>query len=43
MKITSIAMQEYRWPRNKAITNGKHTYIMSMRRMHLSKLLPTRV
>ena len=26
MKITSIAMQEYRWPRSKPITNGKHTY-----------------
>ena len=26
MKITSIAMQEYRWPRSKPIANGKHTY-----------------
>ena len=26
VKITSIAMQEYRWPRTKPITNGKHTY-----------------
>jgi len=26
MQITSITMQEYRWPRTKPITNGKHTY-----------------
>jgi L-alanine-DL-glutamate epimerase-like enolase superfamily enzyme len=26
MKITGITMQEYRWPRAKPITNGKHTY-----------------
>jgi L-alanine-DL-glutamate epimerase-like enolase superfamily enzyme len=26
MKITGISMQEYRWPRTKPITNGKHTY-----------------
>src|SRR5476651_2500283 len=26
MKITSITMQEYRWPRSKPIANGKHTY-----------------
>src|SRR5216684_5065725 len=26
MKITAITMQEYRWPRAKPITNGKHTY-----------------
>ncbi len=26
MKIIGITMQEYRWPRAKPITNGKHTY-----------------
>ena len=26
MKITEIVMQEYRWPRTRPITNGKHTY-----------------
>jgi D-arabinonate dehydratase len=26
MKITNITLQEYRWPRAKPITNGKHTY-----------------
>lgn len=26
MKITDISLQEYRWPRAKPITNGKHTY-----------------
>jgi D-arabinonate dehydratase len=26
MKITSITMEEYRWPRARPITNGKHTY-----------------
>jgi D-arabinonate dehydratase len=26
MKITGISFQEYRWPRTKPITNGKHTY-----------------
>ncbi len=26
MKITGIVMQEYRWPRTRPITNGKHTY-----------------
>jgi L-alanine-DL-glutamate epimerase-like enolase superfamily enzyme len=26
MKITSITLEEYRWPRTKPITNGKHTY-----------------
>ena len=26
MKITSVAMEEYRWKRPKPITNGKHTY-----------------
>jgi L-alanine-DL-glutamate epimerase-like enolase superfamily enzyme len=26
MKITEIAVQEYRWPRARPITNGKHTY-----------------
>jgi D-arabinonate dehydratase len=26
MKITEITTQEYRWPRNKPISNGKHTY-----------------
>ncbi|WP_158746220.1 mandelate racemase/muconate lactonizing enzyme family protein [Acidisphaera sp. L21] len=26
MKITSVTMEEYRWPRPKPITNGKHTY-----------------
>ena len=26
MKITGIAVQEYRWPRARPITNGKHTY-----------------
>jgi L-alanine-DL-glutamate epimerase-like enolase superfamily enzyme len=26
MKITDITLQEYRWPRAKPITNGKHTY-----------------
>ena len=26
MKITGIAYSEYRWPRHKPITNGKHTY-----------------
>jgi L-alanine-DL-glutamate epimerase-like enolase superfamily enzyme len=26
MKITGITVQEYRWPRAKPITNGKHTY-----------------
>ena len=26
MKITKISTEEYRWPRRKAITNGKHTY-----------------
>jgi L-alanine-DL-glutamate epimerase-like enolase superfamily enzyme len=26
MKINSVTMEEYRWPRPKPITNGKHTY-----------------
>ena len=26
MKITDITTEEYRWPRAKPITNGKHTY-----------------
>jgi L-alanine-DL-glutamate epimerase-like enolase superfamily enzyme len=26
MKITAITMEEYRWPRPRPITNGKHTY-----------------
>ena len=26
MKITGITVQEYRWPRARPITNGKHTY-----------------
>src|SRR6185503_8351083 len=26
MKITSIATEEFRWPRHKPISNGKHTY-----------------
>src|ERR1700761_8989425 len=26
MKITGITTKEYRWPRRKPITNGKHTY-----------------
>lgn len=26
MKITDIKYEAYRWPRTKAITNGKHTY-----------------
>src|ERR1700722_5848379 len=26
MKITGIATKEFRWPRHKPITNGKHTY-----------------
>jgi L-alanine-DL-glutamate epimerase-like enolase superfamily enzyme len=26
MKITSLTLEEYRWPRPKPITNGKHTY-----------------
>ena len=26
MKITGIAFEEYRWPRTKPITNGRHTY-----------------
>ncbi len=26
MKITAISNEEYRWPRHKPITNGKHTY-----------------
>ena len=26
LKITGITLQEYRWPRAKPITNGKHTY-----------------
>jgi L-alanine-DL-glutamate epimerase-like enolase superfamily enzyme len=26
LKITSVTMEEYRWPRARPITNGKHTY-----------------
>jgi L-alanine-DL-glutamate epimerase-like enolase superfamily enzyme len=26
MKITAITLEEYRWPRARPITNGKHTY-----------------
>jgi L-alanine-DL-glutamate epimerase-like enolase superfamily enzyme len=26
MKITAVTMEEYRWPRPRPITNGKHTY-----------------
>ncbi len=26
MKITGITTKEFRWPRHKPITNGKHTY-----------------
>lgn len=26
MKITAIELEEYRWPRARPITNGKHTY-----------------
>ncbi|RDJ20362.1 mandelate racemase/muconate lactonizing enzyme family protein [Bosea caraganae] len=26
MKITTVTLEEYRWPRAKPITNGKHTY-----------------
>lgn len=26
MKITNVSTEEYRWPRHKPITNGKHTY-----------------
>ena len=26
MKITGVTTEEYRWPRHKPITNGKHTY-----------------
>ena len=26
MKITGITTKEFRWPRRKPITNGKHTY-----------------
>jgi len=29
MKITGITTEEYRWPRHKPITNGKHTYTHS--------------
>jgi len=29
MKITNITTEEYRWPRHKPITNGKHTYTHS--------------
>ncbi len=29
MKITSITTEEYRWPRHKPISNGKHTYTHS--------------
>ena len=26
MKITAITTEEFRWPRHKPISNGKHTY-----------------
>ena len=26
MKITAITTKEFRWPRNKPIVTGKHTY-----------------
>ncbi len=29
MKITAITTEEYRWPRHKPISNGKHTYTHS--------------
>ena len=29
VKITGITTEEYRWPRHKPITNGKHTYTHS--------------
>jgi L-alanine-DL-glutamate epimerase-like enolase superfamily enzyme len=29
MKITSITTEEFRWPRHKPISNGKHTYTHS--------------
>lgn len=29
MKITEMTTEEYRWPRTKPITNGKHTYTHS--------------
>src|SRR6187431_1659446 len=29
MKITAITTEEYRWPRAKPITNGRHTYTHS--------------
>jgi L-alanine-DL-glutamate epimerase-like enolase superfamily enzyme len=29
MKITNISTEEYRWPRHKPISNGKHTYTHS--------------
>ncbi|MHB1131829.1 MAG: mandelate racemase/muconate lactonizing enzyme family protein [Chloroflexota bacterium] len=29
MKITAITFEEYRWPRHKPISNGKHTYTHS--------------
>src|SRR5690242_15945437 len=29
MKITNMTTEQYRWPRHKPITNGKHTYTHS--------------
>ncbi|HZQ97863.1 MAG TPA: mandelate racemase/muconate lactonizing enzyme family protein, partial [Chloroflexota bacterium] len=29
MKITAITTEEFRWPRHKPISNGKHTYTHS--------------